>query len=131
MTRRTWIAFSVALAACGGRRPPMDVLPETVGPWKRVSLADLAASDSPDPVPRTMIERAQVASYQGPGKLQARVYELSSPQAGLDVAQRWRPSADTVFFWARRYFVVVKWEEADRKSLQQFTQTLSKRLNSK
>ncbi len=125
-----WIAFSAALAACGRHRAPMDVFPETVGPWKRASLADLPASESPDPVPRTSIEQAQVATYEGAGKLQARVYELSTEQAGLDVAQRWHPSADTVFFWAKKYFVVVKWDEADRKALMQFTQALEKRLNS-
>jgi hypothetical protein len=131
MTRRTWIAFCAVLAACGRRAAPMDVFPETVGPWNRAGLRDLPASESPDPVPRSMIERAQTATYQGPGKLEARAYELSTPQAGLDVAQRWRPSADTVFFWAQKYFVVVKWEETDRKALQQFTQALEKRLNGK
>lgn len=129
MTRRTTLVFSAALSACGGRGVPMNVFPETIGPWKRVSLHDLPASEAPDPVPRTSIHRAQVAAYEGPGKLEARAYELSTPQAGVDVAQRWRPSADTVFFWAQRYFVVVKWEDADRKALQEFTQTLAKRLN--
>ena len=131
MTRRTSFAFCAVLAACGKRAAPMDVFPETIGPWKRVSLRDLSTSDSPDPVPRSMVERAQRAAYEGAGKLEARAYELSTPQAGLDVAQRWHPSADTVFFWAQRYFVVVKWDEADRKSLQQFTQILEKRLNGK
>lgn len=129
MTRRTCIVFGAALAACGRRAAPMDVFPETIGPWNRVSLRDLPASESPDPVPRTSIERAQAADYTGAGKLQARVYELTTPQAGLDVAQRWHPSADTVFFWAQRYFVVVKWDEADRNALREFTQTLEKRLN--
>ena len=94
-------------------------------------MRELPASEAPDPVPRPAIQRAQVAAYEGGGKLEARAYELSTPQAGLDVAQRWRPSADTVFFWAQRYFVVVKWDEADRKALQEFTQTLAKRLNAK
>jgi len=131
MTRRSWLALSAMLAACGSGRAPLDVLPESVGSWKRTSVKDLPASESPDPVPRTSIQRAQVGNYEGPGKLQARVYELSSEQAGVDVAQRWHPSADTVFFWARKYFVVVKWDEADRKALQEFTRTLQNRLNGK
>src|ERR1035438_4701839 len=49
-------------------------------------------------VPRTSVERLEVASYEGPGKLEARVYALTSPEVGVDLAQRWRPSADTVFF---------------------------------
>jgi hypothetical protein len=129
MTRRTWIASGAALASCGRRGAPMDVFPETIGPWKRVSSRELPISESQDPLPRSSVARAQVASYEGPGKLEARAYELSTPGAGLDVAQRWHPSADTVFFWARRYFVVVKWDEADRKALQEFTRDLEKRLN--
>jgi hypothetical protein len=133
MTRRILFALPLALTACHSPAAPMDVFPETIGPWKRASLRDLAISDAPDPISRSSVRRAQLATYEGPakGKLQARAYELSSPQAGVDLAQRWRPSADTVFFWATNYFVVVKWDEADRASLQQFTQTLAKRLNPK
>ena len=46
----------------------------------------------------------------------------------MDLAQRWRPSADTVFFYRGRYFVVVKWQQADRKALQEFVRELEKRL---
>jgi hypothetical protein len=74
------------------------------------------------------VERLQVAAYEGPGKLEARVYELSRFEVGLDLAQRWRPSADTVFFQQGRYFVVVKWQQADRKALQEFVRELEKRL---
>jgi len=69
-----------------------------------------------------------VATYEGPGKIEARVYALSSPAVGLDLAQRWRPSADTVFFYRGRYFVVVKWQEAERKALEAFVKELEQRL---
>jgi hypothetical protein len=77
------------------------------------------------------VERLQVAAYEGPGKLEARVYELSSPGVGLALMQRWRPSADTVFFYQGRYFVVVKWQQADRKALEEFVRELQKRLAAK
>jgi hypothetical protein len=128
MTRRFIVALPLALTACHRTAAPMDVFPETIGAWKRTSLRDLPISEAPDPIPRSTVRRAQLADYEGPGKLQARVYELSTPQAGVDLAQRWRPSADTVFFWATNYFVVVKWEEAERTALQQFTATVARRL---
>jgi hypothetical protein len=131
MTRRLLLAAPLALTACRRPAAPMDVFPEIIGPWKRTSVRNLPISDAPDPIPRSTVQRAQLATYEGAGKLQARAYELTTPQAGVDLAQRWHPSADTVFFWATNYFVVVKWEEADRSALQQFTATLSKRLNPK
>jgi hypothetical protein len=76
-----------------------------------------------------MVRRVQVADYEGPGKLQARAYALTSAAAGIDLAQRWRPSADTVFFNSDRYFVVVKWESAERKPLQDFVREVAQRLS--
>lgn len=91
-------------------------------------MHDLPASDSPDPVPRGSVDRLAVASYEGPGKLEARIYALSSPAVGVDLAQRWRPSADTVFFYRGRYFVVVKWQQSDRKALEAFVHELEGKL---
>jgi hypothetical protein len=130
MSRRKWMWLALALGACGRKAPlPADLLPETVANvWRRSAVRNLPVSETPDPVPRTSVERLQVAAYEGPGKLEARVYELSSPGVGLGLAQRWRPSADTVFFYRGRYFVVVKWQQADRKALQEFVRELEKRL---
>ena len=88
----------------------------------------MPVSDSPDPVPRNEVERLREASYEGPGKLLARVYQLSSTAVGSLLAQRWHPSADTVFFNVGRYFVVVKWQAADRKALQDFLRDMETRL---
>ena len=131
MTRRKWLCATAALAACGGRREPaVEAFPETVAEvWHRKERRDVAVSEAPDPVPRTAVRHLEIAEYDGPGKLEARAYELASKEVGLDLAQRWRPSADTVFFWVGRYFVVVKWQEADRKALQAFTREIEKRLN--
>ena len=96
--------------------------------WRRTAWKDTPVSEAPDPVPRSGVERLQVAAYQGRGTLEARVYELISPAVGLGLAQRWRPSADTVFFYRGRFFVVVKWQQAERKSLQEFVWELEKRL---
>jgi hypothetical protein len=134
MTRRSWIGAAAGLAGSGcGRRAamPPEVFPEAVGGWRRTAAADMAIADAPDPVPRSAVERIRAASYEGPGKLQARVYQLNSAAVGLELVQRWRPSADTVFFNAGTYFVVVKWEQADRAALRTFLQDLEKRLKPK
>jgi hypothetical protein len=125
-----WVALALGLAGCG-KAPelPPDVFPQNAaGGWRRTEVRDLPASESPDPVPRNEIERLRAASYEGPGKLQARVYGLSSAAMGSELTQRWRPSADTVFFAAGRFFVVVKWQAADRQALQQFLREVETRL---
>ena len=99
-----------------------------MGAWHRTSLAELPPSSPPDPVPPTAIQRIRAATYEGPGKLDARVYQLTSPAVALDLAQRWTPAPDTVFFYAGRFFVLVRWQTADRKSLHEFVSTLQKKF---
>src|SRR5581483_3739135 len=112
MFRRRALLLMTAMASCGGRREPAaDVFPETLAGWRRVSMRGAPVAESPDPVPQTSVVRVTAASYAGAGKLEARAYELTRSEVGLDIAQRWRPSADTVFFWARRWFVVIRWEQ--------------------
>jgi len=129
MKRRVFLPLLPALGACGGMRKGAPVFPDTLAGWTRTSVREVSASDAPDPVPRSAVISVQTAQYEGPGKLEARAYELARPAAGLDIAQRWRPAADTVFFWAQRWFVVIRWQQADRKALQQFTSALEKRIN--
>jgi len=129
MTRRKWIWLTLAAGGCGHRDPPVELFPETVaGVWRRTALRDTPVSEAPDPVPRTAVARLETADYEGPGKLEARAYELDSAAVGLDLAQRWRPSADTVFFNRGRYFIVVKWDSAERSALRAFIQDLEKKL---
>jgi len=124
------VVLIASLAAC--RKPaalPANLFPETAaGGWRRTSMREMPVSESPDPVPRTSVDRLAAATYEGPGKLEARVYALSSPEVGVDLAQRWRPSADTVFFYRGRYFVVVKWQQAERKALEAFVHQLEESL---
>lgn len=106
---------------------PQDLLPETMpGGWTRVSTGEF--SGARDPVPGNAVEQSRAATYKGTGTLEVHVYQLTSAAVGLDLAQRWRPSADTVFFNQGVYFVVVKWQSADRKSLQEFVSAMETKL---
>ena len=128
MTRRKWLCLTLPLAACRRRAEmPAGLLPETMpGGWRRTSTGQ--PSGALDPVPAGAVEDTRIAAYAGPGTLEAHVYRLSSAAVGLDLAQRWRPSADTVFFNQGPYFVVVKWQSADRKALQEFVKALEEKL---
>jgi hypothetical protein len=128
MAHRAWIGLASLLAlggACRENTAPLGLLPErAAGGWRRISLRQTPVSEAPDPVPRNAVTRLETAQYEGPGKLEARVYELSSPEVGVTLAQRWRPSADTVFFSRGRFFVVVKWQQAERQALRDFVREL-------
>lgn len=129
MTRRRWLWVAAAGAGCRSTPPRPDLFPPVVAAvWRRTAVRELSPGDAPEPVPRTVINHLQTASYEGPGKLEARIYELESPAIALDMVQRWRPSADTVFFYRDQYFVVIKWQDADRKALSGFVAELEKRL---
>ena len=131
MTRRWWIWIGVPLAACGEKAEiPASLFPQNAaGGWNLTAVRDMALSDAPDPVPRNSVERLRGATYKsGDAELDARVYLLSSSEVGATLGSRWRPSADTVFFDHGPYFVVIKWQGADRKSVQAFVADLQKRL---
>src|SRR5260370_2071748 len=98
MRPRFRLACALALASCRYAPAPMpDVFTEAVGAWHRTSLSELPPSSPPDPVPPSAIERIRAPSYEGPGKLDARVYQLTSPAVASDLAQPWPPPPDTVF----------------------------------
>jgi hypothetical protein len=136
--RRIPVALTIVLFGCRPAAITMpDAFPATVGAWHRVSLRDWTASDLvaaaqvPDPVPPASIERLRAASYEGPGKVEARVYQLTNAAVALDVAQRWAHAPDTVVFESDRFFVVVRWSAAERKSLQEFVRELEKKFPGK
>src|ERR1035437_10933964 len=106
MRPRFLLACALALASCRRAPAPMpDIFTEVVGAWHRTSVSDPPPPAAPDPVPPAAIERCASASYEGPGKLGARLYQLTSFAVALDVVQRWRPAPDTLFLHNRRFFL--------------------------
>ena len=82
MPPRFLLCVTLALASCHrGPAPLPDLFTESVGPWHRTSAGELLPSAPPDPVPPAAIERIRAASYEGPGKLKARAYQLTSAAA--------------------------------------------------
>jgi len=68
--------------------------------------------------------------YEGAGEAHVEVYDLKSEASGLELVQKWRPAANTVFFYTPRYFAVVKWESPDRAAVTSLVRALEKRLQS-
>ena len=127
MTRRYWIALALVGSACS--QPPRSaetLLPASAGGvWQRKSLRDI-------PPPRPTILRALEADYDGAGKpagkLTTTLYETKVSGTAFEMTQHWKATADTVFFDKGRYFVLVKWAQADRQALTAFVRGLQKDL---
>jgi hypothetical protein len=123
MTRRFWIVLALAWSAC--TQPPRSaasLLPANVGGvWQRKSLRDI-------PPPKPAILRAFEADYEGAGKLTVDLYEAQVSGTAFEMTQHWRAVPNTVFFDKGRYFVVVKWVQADRKALTAFVRGMQKVL---
>jgi hypothetical protein len=129
---RILLLMVLGLVGCRPAAMPMpDVFPAAVGAWHRVSVKDLPAGQPPDAVPAASIERVRAAVYEGAGKVEARVYQFANPAVALDVMQRWTQAPDTVAFQGDRFFVVIRWEKAERKSLQEFVRELEKKFPTK
>jgi len=109
---RFLLVFALILAGC---RSTPELFPQVVGAWHRTATSEL-----PD--------HLHVASYEGPGKLEARVYRFPSPAAALEAAQNRKPEPDTVFFNSGPYLVQIHWQTADRKALHEFVTGLEKQM---
>jgi len=123
MTRRYWIVLALVWSACSQpARSGASLLPASLGGvWQRKSLRDI-------PPPKPAVVRAFEGAYEGAGKLTVDLYETKVSGAAFEMVQRWRAAPDTVCFDKGRYFVLVKWEQADRKALTAFVRALQKEL---
>ena len=108
-----------------------DLFPETVGAWHRTAISEPAAVGNPDHIEAEVVEKVRAASYEGPGKLEARAYQVTTSAVALDVVQRWNAIPDTVLFNQDRIVVVLKWQNADRKALQDFVTIVDGKLHKK
>jgi hypothetical protein len=120
---RILILAVLVLAGCrSGVVQSPEMFPKTAGAWHRTSLQISKEAAMPG------TERVLMAAYEGPGKVEARVYQLRSAALAADVMRRWTPTADTVAFESDRFFVVVRWQAAERAALQEFVRGLQQRM---
>lgn len=132
MTRRILIIAAAASVGCQRQqqRPADTLAPARVADiWIRKELRELPPADAVPPIAPASTLRIINTVYEGSGRIQVSLYDLKSSAAALDAAQRWRPSADTVFFYKQNYFAVLKWENADRAAVGAFVRDLEKRLD--
>jgi hypothetical protein len=129
IVRRAFFAlFPALLLSCASPKPAAFAFPPAAGNWKLKEAKDLPLSNAPEEARRLGLKRAEVAEYEGHGRLEAEVYELSSDAAALEMEQTWRPAADTVVFHQSGSFVVIRWQNSSRGDVAAFVLDMEKRL---
>ena len=128
MNRIFFSLCAVLLVACNSTPPAGFVFPQAVGGWKLEQIKDLSAGDAPEPIRRLGLTRTQSGEYVGPGRIAARVYEMTSPSGAFEAEQTWKPTADTVAFHKGKYFAVIHWEKAERTAVSTFVRQMEKQL---
>lgn len=118
----------LVLVSCtsGGERPK---LPESTSfGWQLKGVTETPKSAAPSSIRELGFRKSWRAEYNGPGKALVDVYEVPSEALGLEMTQKWRPEADTVTFFGPRYFVVVRWEKAEREPVRALVGELERSL---
>ena len=67
-----------------------------------------------------------VGIYEGPGKVTVEVEDVGQQAVAFERAQKTRSQPDSVFFDKDRYFVTVRWDQADREALKMLVRALQK-----
>lgn len=110
---------ALLLAGCAPQKPKI-ALPAEIAGWRLKATRELP--------PSAGAVRVIEGYYEGKGEVTVDLYQMKSSAAALDAVQKWRPSADTVFFYKDVYFVLVKWRSADRGALQEFIRALEGKI---
>lgn len=128
MKYRHWILSLFALSACTRSLPPPVFPPAVAGVWKLKSSQAMALASAPELVRKMGARRGWSAAYEGPGSVKFELYELKVPGVGLEIVQRWQPVADAVVWYTPHYFIVARWQSADRESVKLLIRSIQKQF---
>jgi hypothetical protein len=129
MTRRQWWIALLPLAACDNRNEQVEILPMTLGEWRRVSVENMPPEEHSEELKQRGIKRARRAYYEANGvKLAASVYEYGSQAVAFELVQKWRPEPRKMAFHQGTYFVVLSGGGDDNKVRNDFAARLEASL---
>ncbi len=127
LNRRAWLLAAIATGACTpSKKAPATALPERVGAWTRSDHSRPPSGEAPAAIARFAVAAIEKATYSGPGgeTLHAEAYHVASEAAGLELEQTWRPEPNAVGFHVGTFFVIMRYDKADRSALNSFVREL-------
>ena len=115
-TRRLLLAAPL-LVACKNPAEKAEVLPMSLGEFRRLNIENIPAEEHPEEYKRMGLKNARRAMYQGPARISATVYEMGGQAVAFELVQKWRPQPASISFQQGRFFVVLKSEPEDAKAM--------------
>ena len=129
ITRRQWWIALLPLAACENRTEQVEILPMTLGDWRRVSVENMPPEEHSEELKQRGIKRARRGYYEANGvKLTASVYEYGSQAVAFELVQKWRPEPGKMAFHQGPYFVILSGAGDDNKVRNDFAAKLEASL---
>lgn len=116
ITRRAWWILLLPLAACQNPNDRTEVLPMTIGEWRRVSVENMPPEEHSQELKQRGIKQARRGNYEANGvRLMAELYEYGSQAVAFELVQKWRPEPGKMAFHQGPYFVVLSGGGEDNK----------------
>jgi hypothetical protein len=108
MIRWVFLLITVLFAACSGPSRSLEgALPATVNEWKLTGVTPISAVDAPALVRQLGLKQAATATYQGPGTVRVRVYEMNVATSAFELIQKWRQQ-DGPAVYSGPFFIVAE-----------------------
>jgi hypothetical protein len=124
LTRRVFAACALFGAGCSNEAEQHELLPMTIGEWRRTSVEFIPPEEHDEKLKQRGIKQARRATYQGTGRITASVYQFGAPAVAFEMVQQWRTQPNSIALHQGPYFVILKAEQDDNKMLNAFAALL-------
>lgn len=128
LRRFGYMMAAMLLSLAGGcfqRGENQELLPMSIGEWRRVAVENIPAEEHSSELKRMGIKRTRRGIYaQGGTKVTASVYEYGAPAVAFELVQKFRPQPGRIAMHKGRYFVVLESAVADATARDRFASQL-------
>lgn len=106
------------LGGCSNPNQNIEILPMTLGDWKRMAVENIPAEEHTEELKRMGIKRSRRAIYQsGDNRVTIAVYEYGAGAAAFEMVQKWRPQPGKIVTSQGAYFVILESQTVDATGL--------------
>lgn len=126
--RRALLFSLITMFACKNENDRMELLPMTLGEWRRMSVENIPPEEHPADLKQRGIKRSRRGTYQGQGRIVASIYEFGAQAVAFEMVQKFRPEPRKIAFQQGAHFVILEAEQDDSKAMNSFATLLEESL---